>query len=897
MKRWITGILGIMLALLAGAAGMWHNRLYTLKGVSDALKAEDGFYLIDNEGENFDFFHIDESGTIMASIREKKLDGEWWSSYYSLTSDSKGGVYVYGYRVSMEDKAVDSAVYRCDFDSGKLVRVWTLPEQKMMKVQVQDGHLYYAAEDEGAASFYCQDQNGTVVKVRDIPIPYGNVRDVHYDLTNDILFVTDYHGKIYEDTEYVWETEEDKNDHAHISLGDRQIIFTDISDGGVWMVNTETEEEKKLFDTDHIDIPAEGLEYSDVLPLQYDEYGRFTAGVDMDGNHRVFGWFDENGQCLLLRKTLNKSVRLLAADGILFVLAAASAEAVVAFGMWFFYGYMHMMPVIVKLLGILLPAIFAASFFLSQRIEEGIRKKMVYSDYNLLYMIGEAEMKSADVDSLNDILLTDIPDGSEYKRVLGAVGEQDVNSKEALRTVIDGESGKENIITVKSYQWIYLQREGNLRYVVADDCYYGARVDYYRDRQQMELMKKAMEEKKLIQAEYNDQEGNWLVIYIPIEDSSSHVLGVMESGMSLGMVLYQMEQQMKMVHLMIGIIMAVLAGVSVLLLVIFLRPLGRLKRAVSSMTEGNLGVTLKVCGHDEIAGVTAAFNEMSERLKEQMDWIQQCADGYEKFVPEQIFRILNRKTIIDVQLGDQKSLTAAVAVMKNSGFRTMTHKADGQEIYDGMNQFLRQTIPFVNEKNGVVDQITEDEITAFFENGGKNALDAAILACEKNRGNCRAALSYGQIRVGIVGEVQRTAVATISRLGSLNEFLQETGKKYGAQILVTGTLAEQVEDFKTSYHSRLLGYVYIEKEDRMEPVYDVYDGEGLPGRREKEETSELFEKALSDFLSGRYYEARQKFAAVLRQSKNDLAARSYAYRCDRYCQNGGEERNIFLERY
>jgi len=73
--------------------------------------------------------------------------------------------------------------------------------------------------------------------------------------------------------------------------------------------------------------------------------------------------------------------------------------------------------------------------------------------------------------------------------------------------------------------------------------------------------------------------------------------------------------------------------------------------------------------------------------------------------------------------------------------------------------------------------------------------------------------------------------------------------------------------------------------DTVEAVYDVFDGDEQEHRRLKSDTSELFAQAVKDFMDRQFYEAREKFARVLRQNRFDKAAKEYIYRCDEYYQN------------
>ncbi len=115
--------------------------------------------------------------------------------------------------------------------------------------------------------------------------------------------------------------------------------------------------------------------------------------------------------------------------------------------------------------------------------------------------------------------------------------------------------------------------------------------------------------------------------------------------------------------------------------------------------------------------------------------------------------------------------------------------------------------------------------------------------------------------IGVIGHEQRMEATTISAHSDLAKELRLKGDKYGAHILITHLVYEQIADFEEHYHARYLGNIYLAKNNTYERVYDVYEGD-----------------AEEEF----YYEARLVFVEVLKQHRKDKAAKEYLYRCDKY---------------
>ena len=274
--------------------------------------------------------------------------------------------------------------------------------------------------------------------------------------------------------------------------------------------------------------------------------------------------------------------------------------------------------------------------------------------------------------------------------------------------------------------------------------------------------------------------------------------------------------------------------------------------------------------------------------------IQNRLAGYSKFVPEKVFEILERQDITEVRVGDQKELETGVMMVSSRRFKELARIMDGEELYGMINQMYQGMIPVILKYGGMIDQMVESGVRACFVSGSAEALRAAVSICElvnrwRREGEIlpvfRIAIVYGPAKIGIIGQEERASALVISEIMTVSEFLVDMGEKYGARILVTAAAAGQIPEFQTSFHVRLLGNVYMKLTDTVEAVYDVYDGDEQEKRRLKSDTAQLFDQAVKSFMDGEFYEAREKFAKVLRKNRFDKAAREYIFRCDEYYQN------------
>ena len=892
MKQWKMAALIGAVAAAAGWMSAICGQTYELNGVSDALYEDPYLYLMDNEGEQVNLFRTDDQREIHGEIDLPKLDRGWWNAYSHLTADRDGQVYVYQYGVSMEADETSSRVYRCDFDRGRLELVWELPPDRLMQIQVIDGALYFAApSNEDFGAFYrCEqpDEAGifNMEALYETGMPYEKMRNALYVPEENKAFWSDYNGRIYLNGELMQGGCIAENDHVHICLEPEGAVLTDLSSGKVEAVRDKAPEPALLFDCSQVQLKDLGLTYSDIIPFHY-EFGIWTAGVNLTGDQRALGIFDMSGKRLMLAESLHRSPQKSMEKGILTGLLVFGAGLLLFWAGRRALDQLHgTVPVLAKLLSGVIPAVAAGSLILSGQMERDLRARIIHMEKDLLYALADQMLSDLDPEMMEQISIEDIPDDGLYRKLFGGPDYCLPDNR-----LYDPVLSRTDPVSVRTYQWLYLKEGDELKYAAADDTYYGARVDCYRDRSEMEKMQAAMRNGCAVGTEYNDQEGNWIALYMPVINARGECIGILESGMSIGVILYEVGNQIKRIHVLTGGLAAALTVIISVILTASLYPLSRLKHAVEETGKGNWGMVVSVRGRDEVAGISAAFNRMSITIREQMEWIQACARGYERFVPKQVFGILGRETVVDLSLGDQAELKAAVCAVSSRRFQTMARSMTGAEIYEMMNRSMKIMISAVMEKDGVIDRMADAGLVAFYTQGCEPALWCAVSLCEKMNFLTESgqplppfqiAITYGQIRIGIVGHEQRVAASTVSDQIPLAGFLQELGERFGARILITGAAAQQIPDFETRYRSRMIGYLYMKMTDSMEKIYDIYDGDELEQKVKKEKTSGLFAGAMAAFESGRYYDARQMFARILKENRDDLAAREYIYRCDRY---------------
>lgn len=241
-------------------------------------------------------------------------------------------------------------------------------------------------------------------------------------------------------------------------------------------------------------------------------------------------------------------------------------------------------------------------------------------------------------------------------------------------------------------------------------------------------------------------------------------------------------------------------------------------------------------------------------------------------------------------------LPFVVMDMNTEHFTEQIHAMQAKEIFDFINSILVKTVPYVYDKNGIIDKFYKAGFTAFFDKSCEEALEAAVSISQiiyqeaeqsEQFRHFSVGMCYGSVLAGIAGTDKRMSLITVSEYTELSSFLQSIAGKYDSRILITGTLRNKVEAFEQKFHARKLGYVYITSKKSLEEIYDVFDGDPIVVRNNKRKTKIVFEKGVAFYTQGEYEKARQYFIEVFKTNRYDGAAKEYLMRCEK---NIAEER-------
>jgi hypothetical protein len=381
-----------------------------------------------------------------------------------------------------------------------------------------------------------------------------------------------------------------------------------------------------------------------------------------------------------------------------------------------------------------------------------------------------------------------------------------------------------------------------------------------------------------------DRLGERIVCITPVGSSSGNTVFLLETGVFQAEIDRQAGGFLRN-YLIIALVCIVAA--CILLMAAFLRilrPLGGIIEGLEQFSRGNSEVRLKSKTNDELADIARVFNKMAKDIDVQIYNLKAMGDTYYRFVPHQIFRLLGKDNLADVELGSsvegkycvlvanlylRQGRTESMRDLINRFFEVV-HKAAGNNgatlLTDSAG--LRDLLVVCPDGDSAV-QAAMEAIALIDGHNAKNAiterLDVSFL------------LHSAQIDFGICGDGSRYVPAMLSP--ELDETLLkcEEFRHLSSRLIVTEPAYSALT--ADNYCHRFIGYVG--SGDERIGLHDFYDS-GSPGViRLLNDTLGTFNKAMELYGQGRYYDAKNIFTMVLRENKYDNVARHYIFQCEK----------------
>ncbi|RAV09221.1 adenylate/guanylate cyclase domain-containing protein [Paenibacillus contaminans] len=873
----------------------------SLQNMSAALTSDDGsMYVIANSKKTI--YKLDASDKIQYEIVETPDTVSELNNFNELAVDSKGYLYTvntvldsYGLRVKSEQivrftpKGVfDRVIHRLDYydqNNKKRLRVGNFKS-----LMVQDDVLYYYVNADSDVTQYRFGEGASEKQTTfSFKLPDNKYLEEVQGIARGSIYYSTRSGEIYSlaadgrsSVVYPLPGTNRTNRNYPESLkadGNGNLYFLDYYMNAISRLNLKNPYVlETLFSAEEQQAKGNELSFYDMRSLMVNGNGELTVTV-MDRIMQL----GSNGE---VKRTIDsalysggyRSMRLLTWGAALVALIAFSAAALI----YYVYVMKRRISLMLKQIMVFVPIIVISMSVLSYFIYTNFSKKLEEESLRELAMLAHNGRNLIDGDKLE-----------QMNSPLDYMNEDYQKFRRSMDFVFEGKSDFRND---DYYKALYRVENGVIyRLIEDDDSAY-----MYQPFESTPANAQVIKEGKVVTDQWVDDTGSWMYALSPLYNAKGEVVGLYEISKNLEGIVQHRKQLLRGIVQNLAIITGVLIVLFMVMTYFQLASIRKLRKSVTEIASGNWDVSVSIRTRDEVQDLGEKFNMMTQHIRDYIAQITRFSEAYYRFVPQQFLQYLDKRSILDVQLGDQVEQDMSILVTNIRSFYRMSKRLTPEENFNFINSYLKRFGPYIHHNGGLVNKYLGAGIMALFPNasGSDDALRSAIEMRREldiynmHRANSGykpvdigIAIHKGPLRLGIIGEEKRMENNVISDDVNMANELEKLTDTLGVSVLATEHVMRTVVN-RDRFQYRCLGLIRVEGKDAPIVLYDVYEGDTETIRALKDRTKALFERGVELYQVGRFYDAREAFVQVIKINRQDQAAKLYFYMCDEYYQNG-----------
>jgi PAS domain S-box-containing protein len=301
-----------------------------------------------------------------------------------------------------------------------------------------------------------------------------------------------------------------------------------------------------------------------------------------------------------------------------------------------------------------------------------------------------------------------------------------------------------------------------------------------------------------------------------------------------------------------------------------------------------------VCDADGVLCYYQGFVEdITSRKKAEAERITftnelfQLNQAFSRFVPRQFLQLLDKKSVVDVQLGDQVQQEMSVLFSDIRDFTTLSESMTPQENFQFINAYLSRMESAIIENQGFIDKYMGDGIMALFGGTADEAVKAGITMLQRlwdyNQHRIKSGyapinigigINTGSLMLGTVGGKHRMDSTVISDAVNLASRLEGLTKQYGVSLLISHQTLARLHN-PMEYCIRFVEQVKVKGKSKAVAVFEVFDADTIQIKKGKLATKTIFEEGLWLYHQHCFSEAAKRFKKVLSINPKDTVAQIY----------------------
>jgi class 3 adenylate cyclase/HAMP domain-containing protein len=426
-------------------------------------------------------------------------------------------------------------------------------------------------------------------------------------------------------------------------------------------------------------------------------------------------------------------------------------------------------------------------------------------------------------------------------------------------------------------------------------------------------MIKAFDGKAEADQEYeSDQWSTSLSAYIPIKDNTNRVIAILGVDMDVSNQRNKLNQLLLLFVFIVAISFLLTLAVSFLVAKFLTRNLEKLRLGVEKVRNRDFSTQIEVSSKDEFGMVADTFNSMVREVKDYAETLEKQKEAFHRFVPTQFLEFLNKKSAVDISLGDSSPYRMSVLFSDIRSFTTLSEKIGHRDMFQFLNLYLNKMEPAIKQNMGFVDKYIGDSIMALFPDGKptkeangnsstKLSGDSAIKAAIEMRKNLHTfnqehelegenpieigiGIATGDLILGIVGSETRLESTVIGETVNIASRMESLTSFYKVSIILTESTRLSTNNPNIYLH-REIDTVIPKGAIKPMILYEVFEGESEREKSLKTKTSTFLQEGIHFYKKGEFTKAYKAFQQGRIYDPEDYIFELYTDRCSQYIKN------------
>jgi class 3 adenylate cyclase len=313
-------------------------------------------------------------------------------------------------------------------------------------------------------------------------------------------------------------------------------------------------------------------------------------------------------------------------------------------------------------------------------------------------------------------------------------------------------------------------------------------------------------------------------------------------------------------------------------------PVRRLLEGTREIEAGRLDRPISVTTRDEIGQLSAAFNRMIERLRQN----QRIRETFGRYIDPRIAEGLLGETADAAVEGQRRLMTVMFCDMK--GFTALSEGVTPRGLVKIMNRYLSTMSEPIRAHRGVIDKYIGDGIMAYWGPPFVEEAEQTKCACaaaidmigslEKLRKelpellgvrtipvdcDLRIGIATGETLVGSIGSEYMMSFTVMGDTVNLAARLEGANKEYGSRCLISEATANLCS---ADFELREIDRVVLSGQSQQQTVYEVMGRKDAIAPQQAQVRAH-YAAGLAAYREQRWDEARAAFAAALEAAPDD----------------------------